>query len=82
MKMADVAAFDNLEELAEMAEGLTTFVRQAATQATAAHVAEILRMQGDGDVGETIEMTDGETLRRLEHHARSAHWAVPCAQHH
>ena len=41
MKMADVAAFDNLEDLAEMAEGLATFVRQAADDGTAAHVAEM-----------------------------------------
>ena len=40
MKMADVATFDNLEELAEMAEGLTTFVRQAVADGTNAHVAE------------------------------------------
>ena len=89
MSMAEAAAFDNLEELTEMAEGLETFVRQAAVAGTAAHEVErevwqrvlamgrqatghFFQMQGDGDVGETIEMTDGETLRRLdEPHRRS-----------
>ncbi len=83
MKMADVATFDNLEELTVMAEGLAAFVQQAAAQGTAAHVMEkdvwqrvlamgrqamgqFFQLQGDGDVGETIEMTDRKTLRRLD----------------
>ncbi len=40
MIMAEMAAFDNLEKLAEMAEGLATFVRQAAVEGTAAHEVE------------------------------------------
>ncbi len=82
MIMAEMAAFDNLEQLAEMAEDLATFVRRAAVDGTAAHKMEqgvwrrvlamgrqatgqFFQMQGDGDVGETIEMPDGKTLRRL-----------------
>ena len=93
MKMADVATFDNLEELAEMAEGLTTFVRQAVADGTNAHVAEkeilqrilamgrqamgqFLRMQGEGDVGETIEMPDGKTLRRLDEPHRRTYRSI------
>ena len=92
-KMADVATFDNLEELAEMAEGLTTFVRQAVADGTNAHVAEkeilqrilamgrqamgqFLRMQGEGDVGETIEMPEGETLRRLDEPHRRTYRSI------
>ena len=93
MKMADVATFDNLEDLAEMAEGLATFVRQAAADGTSAHVAEkeilqrilamgrqamgqFLRMQGEGDVGETIEMPDGETVRRLDEPHRRTYRSI------
>jgi len=82
MIMAEVAAFDNLEELTEMAKDLTTFVREAVVEGTAAHEVEkgvwqrvlamgrqatgqFFQMQGDGDVGETIDMPDGEKLRRL-----------------
>ncbi len=82
MIMAEVAAFDNLEELTEMAKDLKTFVREAVVEGTAAHELEkgvwqrvlamgrqatgqFLQMQGDGDVGETIDTPDGETLRRL-----------------
>jgi len=86
MIMAEVAAFDNLEELAQ---GLATFVQQAAVKGAAAHEVErgiwqrvlamgrqatgqFLQMQGDGDVGETIEMPDGGKLRRLpEPHRRT-----------
>ncbi len=89
MIMAEVAAFDKLEELLEMAEDLRTFVREAVVEGTAAHEVEkgvwgrvlamgrqatgqFFRMQGDGDVGETIEMPDGEELRRLrEPHQRT-----------
>ena len=89
MILAEMAAFDNLEELAEMAEGLATFVQQAAVEGTAAHEVEngiwqrvlamgrqatsqFFQMQGDGDVGETIKMPDGEELRRLpEPHQRT-----------
>ena len=89
MIMAEIAAFDNLKELAEMADNLATFVRQAAVEGTAAHEVEkgvwqrvlamgrqatgqFFQMQGDGDVGETIEMPDGEKLRRLpEPHRRT-----------
>ena len=93
MKMADIAAFDNLEDLAEMAEGLATFVRQAVADGTNAHVAEkeilqrilamgrqamgqFLRMQGEGDVGETIEMPDGKTLRRLDEPHRRTYRSI------
>jgi hypothetical protein len=89
MIMAEMAAFDNLEELIEMTEDLTTFVREAVVEGIAAHEVEIgvwqrvlamgrqatgqfFQMQGDGDVGETIEMPDGEELRRLsEPHRRT-----------
>ena len=89
MIMAEVAAFDNLEELTEMAKDLTTFVREAVTEGTAAHEVEkgvwqrilamgrqatgqFFQMQGDGDVGETIDMPDGDKLRRLsEPHQRT-----------
>ena len=91
MIMAEVAAFDNLEELAGMADDLATFVQQAAVEGTAAHEVEkgvwqrilamgrqatghFLQMQGDGDVGETVEMPDGKELRRLpEPHRRTYH---------
>ena len=89
MIMAEMAAFDNLKALTEMAENLATFVRQAAVEGAAAHEVEkgvwqrvlamgrqatgqFFQMQGDGDVGETIEMPDGEKLRRLpEPHRRT-----------
>ena len=89
MIMAEMAALDNLEKLTGMAEGLATFVRQAAVEGTAAHEVEkgvwqrvlamgrqatgqFFQMQGDGDVGETVEMPDGEELRRLpEPHRRT-----------
>lgn len=89
MIMAEMAAFDNVNELVAMADDLATFVRQAALDGTAAHEAEIgiwqrilamgrqatgqfLEMQGDGDLGETIETPDGEQLRRLpEPHHRT-----------
>ena len=91
MIMAEMAAFDNVNELTAMAGDLATFVQQAAVDGTAAHEVEIgiwqrilamgrqatgqfLEMQGDGDVGETIEMPDGEELRRLpEPHRRTYH---------
>ena len=91
MIMAEMAAFDNVKELTEMADDLATFVRQAAVEGTAAHEVEndvwqrvlamgrqatghFLKMQGDGDVGETIEMPDGEELKRLpEPHRRTYH---------
>ena len=89
MIMAEMAAFENLEKLNEMAESLATFVRQAVVEGAAAHEVEkgvwqrilamgrqateqFFQMQGDGDVGETIEMSDGEELRRLpEPHRRT-----------
>jgi len=89
MIMAEMTAFDNLEELTEMAEDLATFVRGAVIEGTAVHEVEkgiwqrilamgrqatgqFLQMQGDGDVGETIEMPDGQKLRRLpEPHQRT-----------
>ncbi len=88
MIMAEMAAFDNVNELAGMADDWVSFVRQAAVEGAAAHEVEkgvwqrvlamgrqvtgqFLRMQGDGDVGETIEMPDGRELRRLpEPHRR------------
>ena len=91
MIMAEMAAFDNVKELTEMADDLATFVRQAAVEGTAAHEVEkgvwqrilamgrqatghFLQMQGDGDVGETIEMPHGEELKRLpEPHRRTYH---------
>ena len=89
MIMAEMAAFDNLGELTELAEDLATFVREAVVEGVAAHEVEkgiwqrvlamgrqatgqFLQMQGDGDVGETIEMPDGQELRRLpEPHQRT-----------
>jgi hypothetical protein len=89
MIMAEMAALDNLEDLTEMAKDLTTFVREAVVEGTAAHEVEkgvwrrvlamgrqatgrFFQMQGDGDVGETIEMSNGEELRRLpEPHQRT-----------
>ena len=82
MMMAEVAAFDNLEGLAQMGSDLASFVRRAAIEGVAAHEAEkdiwrrvlamgrqafgqFLAAQGDGDVGETIEMDDGKELRWL-----------------
>ncbi|MFH1924688.1 MAG: ISKra4 family transposase [Planctomycetota bacterium] len=91
MIMAEMAAFDNVKELTEMADDLATFVRQAAVEGTAAHEVErdvwqrvlamgrqatgyFLQMQGEGDVGETVEMPDGKELRRLsEPHRRTYH---------
>lgn len=40
MIMAEIATFDNLKELAEMAENLATFVRQAVVEGVAAHEVE------------------------------------------
>jgi hypothetical protein len=89
MIMAELAAFDNVKELTEMADDLAAFVRQAAVEGTAAHWVEkgvwqrvlamgrqatgdFLRMQGDGDVGETVEMPDGREAQRLpEPHRRT-----------
>lgn len=85
MIMAEVAAFGKLEKLAEMAEGLGIFVRQAAVEGIAVKeiwqrvlamgrqaTGQFLQMQGDGDVGETAEMSDGKELRRLpEPHRRT-----------
>ena len=91
MIMAEMAAFDNVKELTEMADDLATFVQQAAVAGTAAHKVEkgiwqrilamgrqatghFLRMQGDGDVGEAVEMPDGREVRRLpEPHRRTYH---------
>jgi hypothetical protein len=91
MIIAEMAAFDNVKELTEMAEELATFVQQATVESTAAHDVErgvwqrvlamgrqatghFLQMQGDGDVGETIEMPDGRKLKRLpEPHRRTYH---------
>lgn len=91
MIMAEMAAFDNINELAKMADDLATFVRQAAVEGTAAHEVEkdiwqrvlamgrqatghFFRMQGDGDVGETVEMPDGREVQRLpEPHRRTYH---------
>ena len=91
MIMAEMAAFDNVKELTEMADDLATFVQQAVVDGTAAHKVEksiwqrilamgrqatghFLRMQGDGDVGETVETPDGKEVRRLpEPHRRTYH---------
>lgn len=91
MIMAEMAAFDNIKELTEMADDLATFVQRAAVEGTAAHKVEkgvwervlamgrqatghFLRMQGDGDVGETVEMPDGREVQRLpEPHRRTYH---------
>jgi hypothetical protein len=91
MSMAEMTAFDNVKELAAMADDLASFVRQATVEGTAAHEVEkgvwqrvlamgrqatgqFLRMQGDGDVGEKIEMPDGRELRRLhDPHPRTYH---------
>lgn len=45
----------------EVERGIWQHVLAMGRQAT----GQFLRMQGDGDVGETIEMPDGEELRRL-----------------
>jgi len=89
MMMAEVAAFDNLEGLAQMGSDLAAYVRRAAIEGVAAHEAEediwrrilamgrqafgqFLTAQGDGDVGETIDMDEGKELRRLtEPHNRT-----------
>ena len=89
MIMAEMAAFDNINVLTEMADDLATFVRQAVVEGVAAHEVEkgvwqrvlamgrqatgqFFQMQGDGNVGETVEMSDGEALRRLpEPHRRT-----------
>ncbi len=91
MIMAETAAFDKVEELTEMAQGLATFVQRAVVEGSAAHEVEkgvwqrilamgrqatghFLQMQGDGSVGETVEMPDGKKLRRLpEAHRRTYH---------
>ena len=44
MILAEMAAFDNVKELTEMADDLATFVQQAA--------ARLMQMQGHGDAGE------------------------------
>jgi hypothetical protein len=89
MIMAEMAALDNLEDLTEMAKDLTTFVREAVVEGTAAHEVEkgiwqrilaigrqatgqFFQMQGNGDVGETIDRPDGKNFRRLpEPHRRT-----------
>lgn len=91
MIMAEMAAFDNIKVLTEMADDLATFVQQAAVDGIAAHKVEkgvwqrvlamgrqatghFLRMQGDGDVGETVEMPDGREVQRLpKPHRRTYH---------
>jgi len=91
MIMAEMAAFDNVKELTEMAEDLATFVQQAAVEGAAAHKVEkgvwqrilamgrqatghFFQIQGDGDVGETVETPDGKEVRRLpEPHRRTYH---------
>jgi len=96
MIMAEMAAFDNVKELTEMADDLATFVQQAAVEGTAAHEVEkgvwqrvlamgrqatghFLQMQGDGDVGETIEMPDGSQRTRLpEPHRRTYLTVTDC----
>lgn len=89
MIMAETAAFDNIKEMAAMAEDLAAFVQRAAVEGLAAHEAEkgvwqrvlamgrqatgqFFEMQGDGDVGETVEMPDGQEVKRLpEPHRRT-----------
>ena len=83
MIMAESVAFDNIQQLTEMAEDLVGFVQQAAAEGTAAHDVEkevwhrvlamgrqvtghFLHLQGDGDVGETIEIPEAGELRRLD----------------
>ena len=58
MIMAEVAAFDNLEGLIEMAEDLTTFVREAVVEGTAAHKVEI------GVWQRVLAMATGTNLRK------------------
>lgn len=89
MMMAEMAAFDNIDDLSAMGADLADFVRQAAADGRPAHEVErgvwervlamgrqatghFFRMQGDGDVGETVEMPDGRELKRLpEPHRRT-----------
>jgi hypothetical protein len=91
MILAEMAAFDNLNELTAMAGDLAIFVQQAAVAGTPAHEVEkgvwqrvlamgrqatghFLRMQGNGDVGDTVQMPDGREVRRLpEPHRRTYH---------
>jgi hypothetical protein len=89
MMMAEMAAFDNLSDLAQMGTDLASFVQRAAADGLAAHELErgvwqrvlamgrqatghFFRMQGEGDVGETVEMPDGTQWKRLpEPHRRT-----------
>ena len=89
MIMAEMAAFDNIDDLSAMGAEVASFVRQAAADGMPAHEVErgvwqrvlamgrqatghFLRMQGDGDVGETVEMADGKEVKRLpEPHRRT-----------
>jgi hypothetical protein len=91
MMIAEMAAFDNIDDLSAMGADLASFVQQAATDGTPAHEVErgiwqrvlamgrqatgqFFRMQGDGDVGETVETPEGKELRRLpEPHRRTYH---------
>ena len=60
MVMAEMAAFDSVKELAEMADDLATFVQQAAVEGTAVHKVEI------GLWGSALECSE---WRALYHHA-------------
>jgi hypothetical protein len=91
MIVAEMAAFDNINDLTAMADDLVSFVQQAAAKGTAAHEVEkgvwervlamgrqatghFFQMQGNGDVGETVEMPDGKELQRLpKPHRRTYH---------
>jgi hypothetical protein len=93
MIMAESAAFDKIEQLTEMAENLSDFVRQAVTAGIAAHDFErevwqrvlamgrqatghFFQMQGNGDVGETIEMPDGREVQRLDEPHRRTYRSI------
>lgn len=89
MIMAEMAAFDNIDDVMTMGTELASFVRQAAAGGMPAHEVErgvwkrvlamgrqatghFFRMQGDGDVGATVEMPEGTELKRLpEPHRRT-----------
>ncbi len=89
MIMAEMAAFDNFDDLTAMGADLASFVRQAAADGKPAHEVErgvwervlamgrqatghFFWMQGDGDVGETVETPEGRELKRLpEAHRRT-----------
>lgn len=89
MMMAEMAAFDNISDLAHMGTDLASFVQQAAADGLPAHEVErgvwqrvlamgrqatghFFRLQGEGDVGETVEMPDGTQWKRLpEPHQRT-----------